>query len=64
MNEIKIYCEGEEVETVNFEDRESAENYFDTYPLDDTADKIELWGIDPWGDFDLLDERVLVPDLG
>ena len=62
MNEIKIYCEGEEIKTVNFEERDIAEAYFDTYPLDDMADHIEWWGIDPWGDFDLLDERKIIPD--
>lgn len=62
MNEVKVFCQGEEIKDEIFEDADVAEHYFDTYPLDDMADHIELWGIDPWGDFDLLDERNANPD--
>jgi len=55
--EVKIFCEGEEIEDRIFEDAELAEHYFETYPVDDMADHIELWGYDPFGDWELLDER-------
>lgn len=55
--EIKIFCEGEEIDSIKFSDRDYAEEYFDTYPVDDMADHIELWGFDIFGDWELLDER-------
>lgn len=55
--EVKIFCEGEEIDTHYFEDIETAEIFFDEYPVDDMADHIELWGIDSFGDWELLDER-------
>ena len=59
--EIKIFCEGEEIDSREFSDRDYAEEYFDTYPVDDTADHIELWGFDSFGDWEMLDERDACP---
>ena len=55
--EVKIFCEGEEINNHCFEDRETAEMFFDEYPVDDMANHIELWGFDSFGDWELLDER-------
>ena len=55
--EVKIYCEGEEIDSHEFEDIETATTYFEEYPVDDMADHIELWGYDSFGDWELLDER-------
>lgn len=56
--EIKIFCEGEEVETKTYSDIEFAEIEFYTYPVDDMADHIELWEYDPEEDeWCFIDER-------
>lgn len=59
---VAIYCEGELTDTVEFTYRDNAEQYFDTYPLDEFADKVVLFGYDPWGEWDELDTRELDPD--
>ena len=55
--EVKIFCEGEEISDNMFDELYDAEDYFDTYPMDDMADYAELWGFDCFGDWELLDER-------
>ena len=55
--EVKIFCEGEEVTSHYFEDADAGWVFFETYPVDDTADHIELWGFDSFEDWELLDER-------
>ena len=57
VSEVKIFCDGAEINNITFTDKYSAEDYFDSYPVDDMADHIELWGFDSFGDWELLDER-------
>ena len=62
MSEVKIFCNGEEIDVHEFRFPEDAEHFFDTYPLDDTADHIELWGNDFFGDYGIIDERNANPE--
>ena len=61
-NEVKLFLEGEEIDSRDFSDIDNAVEFAETYPLDEFCDHVEVWGEDAFGDYDVVYGRDLIPD--